>query len=476
MKKLLIVLLIVLSLGMISCTQMVEEEEAPINIPELLVRGENALEDGHDAEAETLFRQVLSNQPNHPKANMAMGCIQLLKGNRKIITLIESVSNQLSSHQRRANPITLLMDLNFRALQTDLTFIIKDLERGKTHLEKAMAFMTAETTITLYPNRFDWNQDGYVDPTTPLNLSVDVYGTGETRLWWVLFYNPGPVSSPRAIFDETKRGDAWFDIETINGLVYENVLPIGYEPVFDENDHIELTQAEVEVLLGFVNMELALLEPALIYDINPKPELMDFIAQASNTIHLYDNPLDFATQTLDTDQNGTITNTEIRTIFPESFLSFYNDSEGGLNAINDWKDAINDFAQIGSRLEGEGFFEFTHADMDSFFEALDAIVNDENFQISLDSAPLIASRIRIPVRRYLKPSVFFNHPNRFEDLKDLLIPDIGYLTYTITFPDPTFGGLVNEEMPVLPSPFASTERSSPTVYKLFQPLLAFLIG
>lgn len=207
----------------------------------------------------------------------------------------------------------------------------------------------------------------------------------------------------------------------------------------------------MEVLLGFVNMELTLLEPALIYNINPKPELTVFLTEASNTIHLYDNPLDFATQTLDSDQNGTMTNAEIRTIFPETFLSFYDDPEGGLDAIADWKDAINDFAQIGSRLEGEGFFDFTSADMESFFEVLDAFVNDEDFQISLDSAPLIGSRIRVPVSRYLKPSVFFNNPNRFEDLKDLLIPDIGYLTYTITFRDPTFGGLINEEMPVLPS-------------------------
>ena len=451
MKKFLIVLVVIVSLSMISCTQLMEEEEPQINIPEMLARGEDALEEGNDVLAENIFQQVLNNQPNNPKANTAMGCIYLLKGNRKILTMIENVSNQLSSSQRRSSPLTLLMDLNFAALQNEITLIIKDLEQSKRDLEQAMAYMTEGTTLNVYPNRFDWNEDGFVDPTTPLNLSFDLYGRGETRLWWVLFYNPGPVSSPRAVFDENKRGDAWFDIETINALVYDDILPIGYEPDFDEDDHIELTRDEVEVLLGFVNMELALLEPALIYNINPKPELSDFLLEASNTIHLYDNTLDFATQTLDTDQNGTMTNAEIRTVFPESFLSFFDNPEGGLDAITDWKDAINDFAQIGIRLEGEGFFEFTDADMLSFFEALDAFVNDEDFQISLDSAPLIASRIRVPVRRYLKPSVFFNNPNRFEDLKDLLIPDIGYLTYTITFPDTTFGGLVNEEMPLLPS-------------------------
>jgi len=141
-----------------------------------------------------------------------------------------------------------------------------------------------------------------------------------------------------------------------------------------------------------------------------------------------------------------------------AFFRFYEDPEGGLNAIADWKDAINDFAQIGTRLEGEGFFDFTSADMKVFFEALDAFVNDEDFQIDLDSPRLLVSRIRVATRRYLNPSVFFNHPNRFEDLKDLLIPDIGYLTFTINFPDPTFGGLINEELPVLPSLLRSLLR------------------
>ena len=139
-------------------------------------------------------------------------------------------------------------------------------------------------------------------------------------------------------------------------MIYDDVLPIGYEPVFDEDDYIELTIDEVEVLLGFVNMELALLEPGLIYNINPKPQLSDFLLEASNTIHLYEGSLDYATQTLDTDQNGTMTNAEIRTIFPQSFLRFYDHPQGGLNAIADWKDAMNDFAQIGIELESEGFF------------------------------------------------------------------------------------------------------------------------
>ena len=450
MNKIMMVLFIVISLGLISCAPFTEEEAPVVHVSEILSMAEEALEAGDDGGAEPLFRQVLAAQPDHPEANAAMGCISLLKGNRKILSLIETVGAQFSSSQRRANPLMTLMNFNFVALQNDLTFIVKDLETAKRHLERAMAYMTDTSSLTVYPNRFDWNEDGFVDPTTPLNLSVDLYGTGETRLWWGLFHRPGPITSPRGVFDPDKRGDAWFDIETINGLIYDDALPPAYEPVFDETDHIALTRDEVEVLLGFVNMELAILEPTLIYDINPKPQLNEFITEASNTIHLYDSPLDFATVTLDSDQNGTMTNAEIRTIFPEGFLSFYNNSEGGLDAIADWKDAINDFAQIGIRLEGEGFFDFTDADMLSFFEALDAFVNDEDFQIDVNRAPLIASRIRVAARKFIKPSVFFNHPNRFEDLKDLLIPDIGYLTYTITFPDPTFGGLLVEELPVLP--------------------------
>src|SRR6056297_844290 len=119
MKKVLIVLLIVLSFGMISCTQLMEEEEPQINLQNLLFRGENALVKGNDSAAETLFQQVLNNQPNNPKANTAMGCIHLLKGNRKILTMIENVSKQLSSSQRSSSPLNFLMDLNFVSLQNE---------------------------------------------------------------------------------------------------------------------------------------------------------------------------------------------------------------------------------------------------------------------------------------------------------------------------------------------------------------------
>ncbi len=451
MKKTVMVLLMICTLALISCTQLMEEQEPPINIPETLNRAEEALEDGNDALAQELFQQVLNAQPNNPKANAAMGCIHFLKGNQKIISLTESVSSQLSASARRISPLSLLMDLNFAAGQNDLVLIIQDLEAAKASLEKAMGLMNEHTTLNLYPNRFDWNQDGFVDPTTPLNVSFDLYGTGETRLWWVLFYNPAPISSPRAVFDDTKRGDAWFDIETVNALIYDDVMPIGYEPVFDEDDYLALTIDEVEVLLCFVNMELALLEPGLIYNINPKPELSDFLLEASNTIHLYEGTLDYATQTLDTDQNGTMTNAEIRTIFPQSFLRFYDHPQGGLNAIADWKDAINDFAQIGIELESEGFFDFTDADMLRFFEFLDAFVNDADFKIDVTPPPLSMPRLRIPSALYFKPSAFFNNPSLFEDLKDLLIPNINYVSFIITFPDPTFGGLLVEEYPPLPT-------------------------
>jgi len=333
----------------------------------------------------------------------------------------------------------MLMDIEFSRIQRDLTDIVIDLEKAKKGLETALTFMTPGSTLTVYPNRFDWNEDGYTDAVSPLNLTFDPKGDGEKRLWWVLFDRPAPEIDSREFFDSNTRGDAWFDIQTINSLIYEDSLSPDYEPVFDERDHIVLTEKEIEVILGFLNLELSVLEPAIIYDLNPKPEFADFITTASNTLHQYANPLDFATQTLDTDQNGTMTNAEIRTILPESFLQFYSGQHGGVNAINDWKDALNDLAVIGLRLEREGFFEFTRADFKAFFEAINQAVNSEE-SFLLREGGIDEESI------YIKPSAFFNKPENFDDLKDLLLPDIGYLTLNIQFPDPTFGGLIDQSL------------------------------
>jgi len=419
------------------------EQEAGGDVPliQTLQRAEQALAQGDDSSAERLFNQVLNSDPINPKANTGIGLLNLLKANRKLLTLMESVSTELGTNSRGSSSLMRLINFDYSQIQRDLTDIVIDLENAKNGLEIALTFMSPDSTMTVYPNRFDWNKDGYTDAASPLNLSFDLRGDGETRLWWVLFDRPAPAIGPRRFFDSSKRGDAWFDIQTINGLIYEDSLSPNYSPDFDEKDHIILSKNEIEVILGFVNLELSVLEPTIIYDLNPKPEFTDFLTTASNTMHQYAHPLDFATQTLDTDQNGTMTNTEIRTNFPETFLRFYSNQQGGVNAVNDWKDALNDLVNIGLKLEREGFFEFTRADVKGFFEAIDKAVNTESNYL-LKEGGIGEDSI------YIKPSIFFSNPENFDDLKDLLIPDIGYLTFNIQFPDPTFGGLINQT-PVL---------------------------
>ena len=441
------IVLIVVILSFISCTELPETEQVPV--AQRLSQAEEALNEGNDTAAEILLNQVLNADPTNPKANIGMGFINLLKGNRKILTLIEEMTTDASAttSPRALSPLNFILQFDFSKFQTDINSIVTDLEDSKSEFETALAYMTPTSTLTVYPNRFDWNQDGFTDPVTPLNLSFDPRGDGETRLWWVLFDHTAPLSGNRGIFDETKRGDAWFDTESIRQLFNDGSISPGYEPVFDENDFYTLRAIEVKILLTFVDMELSILEPLLIWDLNPDTELTDWLSEASNTHDEYDNFLDYATTTIDLDQNGTMTNTEIRTIMPTTFLSFYAHANGGLNAISDWASALTGFSELGLELYNDGFLDFLPFDPEDVLINVGKAVSDSTYKIQIGSSSPFLSTVRItPLTTYetfLIPYNFFSQPGNFDDLKDFL-PEIGYQNFIINFPDETFGGIIEK--------------------------------
>jgi hypothetical protein len=439
------ILFVILIVSFISCTEL--PEAATIPVAQRLHQAEEALNNGNAIVAENLLTQVLNADPTNPKANIGMGFINLLKANRKILTLVERLTSIATSSPRILSPFEMLLEIDFSHLQTDINSIVVNLEDSKSELETALDNMTSNITITIHPNRFDWNKDGFTDSISPLNLSFDPYGGSETRLWWVIF-DSGPVSSERAIFDETKRGDAWFDIETINYIVSGSNIPVDYEPTFDETDFMTLDATGVKVLLTFVNLELSVLEPTLIWNLDPNTELTDWLTEASNTHDSYDSFLDFATTTIDLDYNGTMTNTEIRTIMPNSFMSFYSIPNGGLNAISDWASALNGFSQTGLELYSAGFFDFLPTDVEDLFINAGKLSTDSTFKIQIDSSsPTSPVRIIEPLQTFLTPYNFFNTPENFSDLKDF-IPEIGYMSFIINFPDETFGGII-EKLPAI---------------------------
>ncbi len=444
MKKIAVPVIVVFLLLMllISCTKFVPL--TPEQIKERITRAETAMSEGDNAAAESLFKEVLRSDPDNGIANMGTGYIQLLKSQRSMMDFVadyltvQELQQLRSFHQQPVKSLAnrLMMarslvnrsrSIDFESIQLRVADMVDQIEDAKSSLKKAVNTMSEDASMTVYPNAFDWNEDGDVDSELPLNFAFDV--DGESRVWWLIFYNEPEVLSSatqRGFFDATIKGDAWFDMETIEFLFEDGMVPEGYEPTFNEDDHITLDATGAKLLLTFVNLELSLLEPLIIWDVDPNPELTDFLEDFRNA----DNPINFATSTLDADANGTITNTEFRTVLPEDFLAFYDNKNGGADAISDWKEAIVDFCNLAIEV----------IEMDLFDIALPPISDQLDYLKNLLTDP--AEKVELSEGIFFVPYNFFNAPNNFADLKDF-IPDVGYDPFlTPSFPDPTFGGLI----------------------------------
>jgi len=442
MKKNLLpfVILLLFLMLLVSCTRTIHL--TPEQIRQKLTEAELAMREGDEVKAEAAFTEILQSDPNNGEGNLGMGLIILLKAHRSMLDMVAdfwtiaepgpefrlhtSFARSLLKSRSMAETI---LNFDFSELQSNIATIVSQLEEAKTDLKKATVNMSPEASMTLYPNAFDWNEDGYTDSASPLNLKFEI--AGESRVWWILFQG-AIYSTERGFFDDETRGDAWFDIESIDYLLDGESIPATYTPVFDDEDHYTMDATAAKVLLTVVNLELSFLEPILIWDLDPKPELTDYITEASNTMDQYASAFDFATQTLDTDKNGTITNAEFRRVLPESFMAFYDDENGGADAINDWGSAIVDFCTLTLELEEAGLFK----------EIL--LMNTERLEMIRDLVTDETTGIPISASSTLVPYHFFNSPENFSDLEDFL-PDVGYTDgISISLPDPTFGGLLEE--------------------------------
>ncbi len=434
---------ILLLMMLVSCTNFVPL--TPEQIQERIAQAEGAMSEGNHKAAEAFFNQVLKTDPENGEANLGMGLIWSMQAQKNILdiaadylTLAEDAhfrSADSSKLARVARAVTRLREftnnprsVEFSKLQSEIADIVELLESAKHSMKIALETMPADSTMKLFPNAFDWNEDGYTDSTMPLNLKTDV--EGESRVWWLLFsYRPEfPMfSSTRGLFNDTIRGDAWFDKQTIDYLLDTGEIPEDYEPVFDDDDHYTLDATAVKGLLTVVNMGLSIFEPFIIWDIDPDPELTNYIELYSDTQDQYDGFIDFATSTLDTDQNGTITNAEFRRVLPENFMAFYNDANGGANAITDLRSAIVDLCELLVELSDMGMIDFV---LPEFIEELEEI--KELITVPSAGEP-----------QFINLYNFFESPNNFSDLK-VFIPDVGYDTegLNIIWPDPTFGGLI----------------------------------
>ena len=462
MKKrnvVMITIVLFLLLILISCNET--QNLTPTQINERIAQAETAMGEGDDETAQELFEEVLQYDPGNPQANMGVGLIQFLRSQKDMMDIVADYLTLDQLNQFRgliqqpvksaAGGMMLARVLADRAdtmdlslIQSKIADIVAQMEMAKFALTIAVMNMAEGDVMEVNPNAFDWNEDGFVDPDQPLRFTFDV--EGESRVWWLLFaYEPeiyfGPgfqgrmstllsklsSRSSRGFFDDSVRGDAWFDLQTFEALMDTGMIEEGYEPVFNSADKLSIDINQAKILLALVNLELTMLEPLMIWDLDPTPELTDFLDEMENA----DVPMNYATSTLDTNQDGIISSTEFQAILPEEFLTFYDDENGGLDAIVSWQNAIIDLCtqavDVGQILLGDLPVEI--------IDALDQV-------IALVTDP--TEKIEMAENTYLIPGHFFASPQLYDDLKDIVIPTVEYEGdyFYLYITDPTFGGLI----------------------------------
>ena len=465
-----------------------------IDIAAIMQTAEQQMMDGNMVGAETSFKLILKEDPDNARANLGLSCTMFFSVHRRMIQFFDSAVSQLpqilfssglsiskipSLFTSRAadpeNPWVILSAIDINAQQEEIAEIVQDLETIKGLLKKVLG---ADISFKVYPNSFDWNDNGAVESTSQLEVDINGEWVGLWDLVFSPFVNFLSESSERLVFNE-EGGDAWYDRETFEMLFSDEPLPEEtYIPVFNEEDYILFDAESIRILYLIVNLELTILEPSIIYSLQPGESFWNFMMNYLQ----YEPPLtlrnsksnpdtDYATETLDLDKNGTITNAEFQNLFDEDFLAFFDNPNGGADAVLGWKSAISEFTSMATELiaaielpeiieseftSGVKELQKSIESPKAFKRVLRRIEEEPTLQeIIIGLLTEFYEFVNDPNKEFLTeedvdedgneeiltPGVFFSLPNNFSDLKNFL-PDIGYLNNIVVFPDPTFGGIL----------------------------------
>jgi len=498
---------------------------AYIDIRPMIDAGFTYLNSGDLGTAETCFREALRRNYSQPQANLGLSLIALFRGNAQLSSYLSrllptgvtpSISGFLSEKEaRKAQAQKKLLSLILKARanrasrdsidlslmreqiqegQSEIAEIVALLEEGKMCLERAM---TSAEPVSILPNHFDWNQNGILEPDTPLQFSRLGDGTPVWRIVGEVLraYREVTPEESTARFFNPGTGDAWFDKELIDLILSGEAAELDlstWEPVFDDFDILTIGQEEMRWLYLLVTAELSILEPFVIYQLDFGNALQDFLNTVVEIIDEegMEEALAFVVHFLDTDHDGKISALEWRSLFDEGFLSFRPEEQnGGAHAIESWKSAIVGFCEtmvwmIENRelpfidaLGNSGRFSLGTSREDipiserlvAILQEVIAYVTDptkalELFAIGGQSHMRlrlgealerrgIDSRFIEELRVLIYPGVFFAQPEVFCDLKEFF-PELYYQWVDPTFPmpelilfeDPTFGGFLQADI------------------------------
>jgi len=476
--------------------------------------------------AENCFREALRRNPTRPQANLGLSLVTLFRGNQRLISIFKRIgpidyalpgalrANAKSALKAELQKRLLNWVFKTRVLRAeddlDLSWIrwwiqegqreiaetVALLEEAKSCLERALA---SPEPVDIFPNHLDWNQNGVLEPETPLLFSWFAQGA---PVWKIIAEaligkNELPPDEKISRFFDPSSGDAWFDKELFDlirsGEIDELDLD-AWEPVFDEEDVLTIGSTEMRWLYLLVTGELSALEPLVIYQLDFGSALQDFLNRFSkiNREEGIESAYAYAADFLDANHDGKISNLEWCALFDEGFLAFRPEEEnGGTHAVENWKGAIvgfcetmiwmieNDQLPFLDDPEEEGPFGLNLARLDTgspLSERLLAILRETIDYVSdptkavtlfsIESEEPLFSRVRgfLDLRgidsRFIDelhvlayPGMYFAHPENFSDLK-AFFPQLYYQWIDRTFPipelflfeDPAFGGLLQADI------------------------------
>jgi tetratricopeptide (TPR) repeat protein len=492
---------------------------ASIDLSPYILAGFNQMNAGNIEEAEEYFQEVLRRDNAQPDANLGLSLISLFKGNRDLLEFsiddfpsefavfapAPTQSRDIQKAQLRMKllaaaiktktsrdtiePIDLSGIRDFiNASQEDLSAIVALLEKARICLEKAM---DEAQPREIQPNKFDWNGNGTIESDSALLFSGLLDGLPVWQLvaeGMYLFQIPNEEGASPRLFDKTG-GDAWFDKELFDRILSGEEIDIGtWIPVFDDTDVFTIGVKEIRWLYLFVTAELTVLEPLVVYSFDFGEETEDFYYEYIEWYNTfgYESAVQWALRTLDSTQDGTITNQEWRAQMGEGFLAFRpEDENGGAHAIENWQSAIVGFCETGiemlrndeiplfGSLQTPRLYQRQLRDSLSSTETIVAILEEVKAYVTdptkgfvlLDTEAETSSRSHInkllnkraalgikaiDVVATAFPGVFFAEWQSFSDLKSF-IPDVHYVwdtenawfeEFLLRFADPTFGGFL----------------------------------
>lgn len=336
------------------------------------------------------------------------------------------------------------LDIDISSIQQSLIAVSLSLKAINNYLNSIIDLSEIEgfTELNIYPNQFDWDNDGTVEPTEELKVFVRYKDTSDEI-----------QEVDLGIFNGIIGEDFPADIkEFINVGISENggdgIYPTynattdTYE--FDESSVISFydIQMLIEIALSTNSIE-AILDMLTVYDFESE-KLFDLIYDLITGVISGDDTLQQIIDEIDTDGDGNLSRSEIITFLGNNYLTFLS---GGEQRLKDIEPLV--FDKIYTLL--------TKID-DAPQDILDEI---DEWRPYFNNQVYDTGELFPGMQENLKLYFYkiFENSQNFSDLKDF-IPDIEItvlsgeiVNYSLSFPDPTFGGFVENFPSVFPPVF-----------------------